>query len=377
MTRKLFYLVTEDWYFYSHRLPMARAAIRAGYDVYVICRVDQHRERIEAEGIKVIPLSLDRRSLNPLSAMRQIMSLTKIYRTQKPDIVHHIAMKPILYGSIAALFSDIPHVLNAFAGLGFVFRSEELKARLIRSLLICGFRFLLCQKQTWTLFQNADDQVLMVSYGLVDLDRSFIIRGSGVDISAYHPEMLPASPPFVCIYAGRMIDMKGLPTLQEAFSILQKDSPDIHLWLCGKPDPDTPGAWTDSRLKDWCAQNPNVIWLGHQDKMAEIWPKAHLALQPTWGGEGLPKTLLEAGACARAMVASDVSGNREVVIPGRNGILVPERNAQALAAAILEIKANPDFCAAMGAESRKIVESDMSAQAVGQQITDLYARMMV
>jgi glycosyltransferase involved in cell wall biosynthesis len=175
--------------------------------------------------------------------------------------------------------------------------------------------------------------------------------------------------------AGRMIETKGLPTLQLAFEIIRKKSQQrIQLWLCGEPDPGNPGSWNAARLNAWCRENSNVIWKGHQD-MAAIWPQVHLALQPSYGGEGLPKALLEAGACGRAMIASDISGCREVVENGRNGYLTPEADAQALAEAILKIAADPEGCAAMGRESRKIVEGDLSAASVSQSIGALYRRI--
>ncbi|MBI2233886.1 MAG: glycosyltransferase family 4 protein [Micavibrio aeruginosavorus] len=372
----LLYLVTEDWYFYSHRLPMARAARDAGFDVGVICHVHQHRERIEAEGFRVIHLSLERRSLNPFLALRQIAALTRIYRREKPALVHHIAMKPVLYGSVAAWVAGTPRVLNAFAGLGYVFRATTPKARLIRPVLLAGFRTLFRRKGFWTLFQNGDDRAVLEQSGVVVHDRTAIIRGSGVDTGHYQVHDLPPAPPFICVYAGRMIDMKGLPTLRAAFDILKDTAPHIHLWLCGKPDHGTPGSWDEERLAQWCGTHRNVTWKGHQQDMAPIWAQAHLAVQPTWGGEGLPKALLEAGACGRAMVATDVSGNREIVIPGRNGLLVPEKDAAALADAILQIASDPRRCSAMGMESRKLVESDMSAQGVGRQIVALYAHIM-
>ncbi|HEY8190519.1 MAG TPA: glycosyltransferase family 4 protein [Micavibrio sp.] len=371
----LLYLVTEDWYFCSHRLPMARAALKAGYDVAVVTHVDRHGAQIESEGFRLIPLSLERKNLNPFRAVRQIAALTRIYRREKPLLAHHIAMKPVLYGSIAARLAGTPYVLNAFVGLGFVFRSDARLAKGLRLLLVPVFRILFRRKGFWTLFQNRDDCASMEKLGIPVASRTSIIRGSGVDVARYAVQPLPLSPPFICIYAGRMIDMKGLPTLQAAFETLKESAPHIHLWLCGMPDPETPGSWDEDRLRQWRQDNPQVSWKGHQPDMADVWPMAHLALQPTWGGEGLPKALLEAGACGRAMVASDISGCREVVIPGVNGALVPEKDPVALAGAILSIAADLPRCAAMGRESRRIVESDMSAESVSSQIGDLYRRI--
>jgi len=373
---KLIYLVTEDWYFLSHRLPMAQAALREGFDVAVITNISDGKNAIEAAGIRVIPLSLERKSLNPLTALRQIMALIKIYRTEKPDLVHHVAMKPMLYGSIAAVCAKVPHVLNAFAGLGVVFNTNIPLARMLRPFLVLAFRLLLKRPGFWTLFQNKDDQARMQRFGVINPDRTAIIRGSGVDITRYAVTPLPDPQPFICIYAGRMIDTKGLPTMREAFEILELKAPHIRLWMYGKPDIANPGSWNENRVHEWDINHPTVKWKGHSEDMATIWPTAHLALQPSWGGEGLPKSMLEAGACGRAMIVSDVPGCREVVEPGRNGLLVPPGDAERLAAAILEIASEPQRCAAMGRESRKIIEENFSAERVSREIGDLYHRMM-
>lgn len=372
---KLVYLVTEDWYFYSHRLPMLRGALRAGFDVTVICNAGSMAGEIEKLGVRVIPLSLDRKSLNPLAALRQIRALTKIYKEINPMIVHHIALKPILYGSIAARLARLPHVLNAFAGLGTVFHSDIFLARALRIVLIPAFRVLLRQRGSWTLFQNVDDRRRFADLGLIVPARTAIIRGSGVEVERYPVTPLPPAPPFMCAYAGRMIEMKGLQTMQDAFKILQHKAPQIRLWLCGTPDPANPQSWDEARLRAWCAENPNVVWKGHQD-MAKIWPQIHLALQPTIGGEGLPKALLEAGACARAMVATDVPGCREVIAYGVNGLLIRQKDPMALANAILKLAEDTDLCARMGEQSRKMVEQDLSAESVTHQTEHLYKKMM-
>jgi glycosyltransferase involved in cell wall biosynthesis len=373
---KLIYLVTQDWYFFSHRLPMARAAIRAGFDVAVITNVDKHKFAIEEAGVRVIPFAFDRKSLNPITALLQISKLIEIYRAEKPDLVHHIALKPILFGSIAAMVARVPHVLNAFAGLGVIFHSNIFQARIIRPFLIPAFRFLLKCPGSWLLFQNKDDRAKMEALGLTTPERTVIIRGSGVDLDHYPVTPMPEQPPFICIFAGRMIDSKGLPTMQAAFEILEVHAPHIRLWMYGKPDSGNPGSWDQARIHGWDKNHPTVTWKGHREDMAEIWPLGHVAVLPAWGGEGLPKALLEAAACARPIIASDVSGCREVVEQGRNGLLVPPGDAEQLAAAILEMSLKPERCEAMGLESRKIVEGDLSAEAVSRNTEALYRRIV-
>lgn len=370
---KILYLVTEDFYFYSHRLPMARAAMAEGFEVAVITNIVNHQPRIEAENIRIIPFSLDRGSLNPFKALLQLWRLIRLYQSEKPDIVHHVAMKPVLYGSIAAWIAGVPAVINAFAGLGYLFTGQSLTVRALRATLTPLFRPLLKLPGSHLLLQNNDDLALLRQYRLVPEDRVTIIRGSGVDLKACKEStMNPPKPDFICVFAGRMIEIKGLATLQEAFAILEKSAPRIKLWLCGKPDPANPGPWTEERLKAWEQAAPNVTYKGHSD-MPEIWASAHLAIQPSYGGEGVPKSLLEAAACGRAIIATDVPGCRDVVDNGRNGYLVPPRDAKALAEAIKKMALAFDQCANMGHESRKLVEEKgFSAEDVTQETASLY-----
>ena len=371
--RNFFYVVTEDWYFLSHRLPMARAAQQAGYDVAVVTHVSSCKEKIEAAGVRVIPLSLDRRDLNPLKALGHMAALKKIYADEKPHVVHHIAMKPVLYGSLAAWWAGVPRVVNAFAGLGYVFYGRTALAQILRAFLIPAFRFLLKRPGSHLLLQNKDDLAELEKSGLVPAGRVSVIRGSGVDADAFAQQPWPESgADFICVYAGRMIGIKGLSTLKEAFAQLEKTHPRIKLWLCGQPDPANPGSWTEGALKDWAAGAGNVEYKRHCPDMAAIWARAHLALQASWGGEGIPKSLLEAASCGRPIVASDVSGCREIVQNGRNGILAPARDARALAEAVARLAGDEKLCRAMGASGRELAQREFSADTVTRQTRALY-----
>jgi glycosyltransferase involved in cell wall biosynthesis len=368
---KLIYLVTEDHYFYSHRLPMARAAQRAGFDVAVIANVDAHRELIEKENIRVIPLPLDRRSLNPLRAIKTILALRAIYRREKPAILHHIAMKPVLYGTLAATGMNDAVIVNAFAGLGYLFTDQSAKARLLRLALFPAFRLVLRRPSARLLLQNRDDLTVLSALRMTPRDNNHIaiVPGSGVDTDRFAPQPLPPGPEVICAFAGRFIAIKGLATLFDAFDFLAREAPRIKLWLCGAPDNANPGSWTEAAIAERVRQNPNIALKGKCADMAAIWAQAHMAVQPSWGGEGVPKSLLEAASCARAIVASDVAGCRDAVEEGRNGFLVPPRDARALADAIKKLATN----LAMGEQSRLIVnEKGFSAEAVTARMEELY-----
>lgn len=374
--KKLIFVVTEDWYFLSHRMPTVRGAQQAGYDVAVITADGKARAAIEAQGVRVIPFSFDRRSLKAGQAVKQVQALRAIYETEKPYLVHHIAMKPILFGALAAWQAKVPRVINAFAGLGYVFSADTTLARTVRLALIPAFRMLLQRPGSVVLFQNDDDRKLLQKLGALprDAGRIVLIRGSGVDTDRLQILPQPQGDDFICAFAGRMIGIKGLPTLQEAFARLQSQYPQIKLWLCGQPDPGNPGSWTMAQIEQWTRDNPNVIFKGHSD-MAEIWAQSHVALQPSYGGEGVPKSLLEAAACGRAIIATDVPGCREVVDEGQNGFLVPARDAPLLAARIAQLAQDRALCARMGLASRALVEGDLSARAVTEKTRILYENM--
>lgn len=375
--RKLIFLVTEGRYFYSHRLPMVRAAQQEGFDVSVITDPGAHRAAIEKAGVRVIPLSLDRRNLNPFTALRHIAQIQDIYRREKPDLVHHIAMKPVLYGAIAAWLAGVKHVVNAFAGLGYVFTASDARAQLLKCLLLPLFAVLLRRPGSYLLLQNDDDLALLKSLHLAPAGRTTVIRGSGIDLAQYpeQPFAIPASE-FIVAFSGRMIGIKGLQTIKDAAPILRLRAPQVKLWLCGTPDPGNPGSWTEAELKQIGTDNSNVVYRGHCD-MAAMWGQAHAAVQPSWGGEGVPKALLEAAACGRAIVASDVPGCRDLVKEGENGFLVPPRDAAVLADALAKLAANPQNCAAMGKASRRMIEqSEFTAAAVTARTADLYRKCL-
>ncbi len=374
---KILFVVTEDWYFLSHRMPTVRGAQQAGYDVAVVTSDGGARTAIEAQGVRVIPFNFDRRSLNAGQAVQQVKALAAVYRAEKPDVVHHIAMKPVLFGSLAAWQVKVPHVVNAFAGLGYVFSAQTRLARAVRLALIPAFRLLLQRSGTVVLFQNDDDRKLLEKMGALSKDsETVLIRGSGVETDRFQVQPFPETKDFICVFAGRMIGIKGLPTLREAFVRIQREAPHIKLWLCGQPDPGNPGSWTQEQLDEWTAENPNVIYKG-SCQMLDIWAQAHVALQPSYGGEGVPKSLLEAAACGRAIIATDVPGCRDVVDEGISGFLVPPHDPALLSERILLLAGDRDLCRRMGLDGRALVEDDFSAAAVTEKTCALYEAFKV
>lgn len=370
MSRKLVYLVTEDWYFISHRLPMARAARDAGFEVHVATRVTNHREAIEHEGFVVHSLNWQRGSLDALHLARIVFNVRRLYRILKPSIVHHVAVAPTIVGSLAAI--GLPFAkLNALAGLGFIFTSRELKARTMRRPLSTLLSWLLRRKNTFVLVQNPDDREALKSAG-IRAEKITIIPGSGVDIETFQPLPEP-QPPIVVAFVGRLLYDKGIATLISAYRMLQARGVSIRLLVAGAADPANPASIPDALLQEW-KEIEGVTFLGQVNDIRTVWARAHIAILPS-RREGLPLSLLEAAACGRPLIATDVPGCREIARAGINALLVPSDAPRALADAIEHLAADSDLRRRFGAASRHLAETEFSSARVAREITELYRRL--
>jgi len=371
---KLLYLVTEDWYFWSHRLPQARAARAAGFDVVVATRVDQHRERIEAEGFRVVPLSWQRRSVSPTQALAAIREIDALYRRERPAIVHHVALKPVLLGGLAAIAAGVPAVVNALTGLGSAFLGNGgMKGRIAGTVARPMLRTVLKRPNSLLILQNADDRDLLVRRKLVHPDRVWLIRGSGIDVKHFSPLPEPEGPVTVG-FVGRLLVDKGVRPLVEAHQALRAQGLDVRLILAGIPDPENPTSIQPAELERW-KTIPGIELPGHVTDVREVWARAHIAALPS-RREGLPKSLLEAASCGRAIVATDVPGCREVAHASENALLVPPDDAAALAEAIGTLARDAELRRRFGKASRKLVESDMASERVGAKTVELYRTLL-
>jgi glycosyltransferase involved in cell wall biosynthesis len=370
---KLLYLVTEDWYFWSHRLPMARAARRAGFEVAVATRVAEHGERIRAEGFALHPLGWRRRSVGPLASLAAIAAITRLYRRERPLLVHHVALKPAVLGSVAAFIAGVPAVVNAITGVGFVASSPSLRARLLRRVVSVALALLLGRSNSRIVVQNEDDRRLLLALRPGAADRIAVIRGSGIDTEHFQPVPEPP-PPVVVGFAGRLLADKGVATLIEAQQCLRRRGIDLRLMIAGAPDPENPSSIDAARLARW-RDLPGVTWLGQIEDIRALWRQAHIAVLPS-RREGLPKSLLEAAAMARPIVATDVPGCREIARAEVNALLVPPDDAEALAAALERLANDGALRRRFGAASRALVESDLGDAAVGDATVALYRRTM-
>jgi glycosyltransferase involved in cell wall biosynthesis len=367
---RLLYVVSEDWYFLSHRLPMARAARQAGFEVHVATRVTNGRPAIEQEGFVLHAIPFARGGLNPMGMLATIRALRKLHRKLRPAIVHHVALQTSVLGSFAALGSSAARV-NALTGLGYAFTSNALKARSGRRALAAVLRFLLNRQGTVVLVQNPDDRAILKTAGISE-KRMVLIPGSGVDIDRLHPEPEPRGVPTIA-FVGRLLEDKGIRTLIQAHLLLRLNGSTVELLIAGTPDPANPGSIQEAEVASWAAE-PGVRWLGYVDDIPALWARAHVAVLPS-RREGLPKSLLEAAACGRPLVATDVPGCREIVRPGENGLLVPVDNPTALAQAIHTLISSLELRARYGAAARRLVVEKFAADVIGRMTVDLYSRL--
>ncbi|MGB8276177.1 MAG: glycosyltransferase family 4 protein [Alphaproteobacteria bacterium] len=371
---KLLYLVTEDWYFCSHRLPIARAARLSGFDVAVATRVRDHGEAIRGEGFRLVPLArLSRRSLNPLRELAALFEIVRVYRRERPDIVHHVALKPVLYGSLAARIAGVPRVVNALTGMGYVFVSRDPTARLLRLVVGLLFRFVLGHGRNRLVLQNPDDARMLIGAGVVDESRVAVIRGSGVDTTRFSPAPPPSGTP-VAILVSRMLWDKGVGETVAAARLLHQRGVPLRVVLVGDTDPENPAAIPAEQLRAWRDEHA-VEWLGHRSDVPALLRAAHIAVLPSYR-EGLPKSLLEAAACGLPLVASDVPGCREIARHGENGILVPPRTEAALADALERLARDPELRAVMGRRGRELAERHFSEGAVAAETLAVYRELL-
>lgn len=367
---RLLYLVTEDWYFVGHRLALANAARAAGFVVGVACRVDAHAERIRAAGIELLPLSLKREGRNPLAEARSIRDIARAYRSFRPDIVHHVALKPIVYGSIAARLARVPNIVNALTGLGYVFSSDDRRARWARPIVEAVYRRVL--QRSRVILQNRDDLAMLTSERVLRDEQCDLIPGAGVDLNAFSPVPEPSGVALVVLPA-RMLRDKGVYEFVEAARTLKERQVPARYALVGEPDEANPASIPASQLQSWVAEGV-VEWWGWQHDMAKVYGNAHLVCLPSYR-EGLPKALMEAAASARAVVTCDVPGCRDAIVAGESGLAVPARDARALADALQVLIVDPARRRAMAARGRRLAEERFSIERIAAETIDVYRRL--
>ena len=369
---RLLFVITEDWFFTSHFLERGAAAVRAGYEVAVATRPTTKVPLIESYGMRVIPIDFSRRGLNPFRELRTALRLRHIVRQFRPDIIHNVALKPVVTGTFGELLAGATGIVNAPVGMGHVFTADSHGSRLVRPMLKFLLRRLLNPRGSRVIIENEDDLRDLVAGGFVRPDAISLVRGAGVDVNAFIPGPEPAAPITVLLVA-RMLRDKGILEFVEAARRVRATRPDTQFVIAGSPDDGNPSSFRESDMRWWESEG-NVRCLGFREDIAELLAACHIACLPSYR-EGLPKSLLEAAAAGKPIVTTDVPGCRTVVHDGINGLLVPPRDAEALADAITRLVEDPPLRERLGKAGRQRAEAEFSCATITKQTLDVYRGM--
>jgi glycosyltransferase involved in cell wall biosynthesis len=374
---KVVLYANTDWYLYNFRRSLAQALQNRGYAVLLLSPPGPYGEKLRALGLRWEPLPMDRRSLNPIREARLLWYLMRLFRRERPSLVHSFTIKCAVYGSLAARLAGVTARINAVAGMGYVFISNALKARLLRPVVRMLLRAALGGKRTRLVLQNADDIRLFQRARLLDVSSIRLIRGSGVDCAQFVRSSSRASVmdrDTRILLAARMLWDKGIAEYIEAARILHLQKRHIRFLLAGNPDAGNPASIPVETIQGWVAEGI-VEWLGHVDDMPGLLATVDIVVLPSYR-EGLPKTLIEAAACGLPLVATDVPGCREVIADGNDGLLVPVRDGPALAAAIARLLEDHALAARLGIAARKKALAEFDERIVIDRTIAVYQELL-
>ncbi len=367
---KLLFILNDPAYFLSHRLPIAIAARKAGYEIHIATHKTLAPPKIAEEGFSHHSIPLSRSGKNIFSELVSLIAIYRLLRRLKPNIVHLVTIKPVIYGAIAARFARIPTVVAAVPGLGYLFVDQHLEARILRRLICHLYRLAFRYKNLKVIFQNDDDRDTLLTMGALKENQSFLIRGSGVDLAHYHCQAEPDSKLPVVVMAARLLRDKGVVEYVEAARLLKAKGISACFWLAGEPDPGNPSSIAEKQLAAWTKAG-DIEYLGFCHDIPRLFSYAHLVVLPSYR-EGLPRVLAEAAACGRAIVTTDVPGCRTAIIPNQTGVLVKVNDSASLAEAIHALLINKPLRNAMGAAGRKLAESEFDITKIVAEHLQIY-----
>lgn len=370
---RLLFVINQTEFFLSHRLPLALAAQRQGYEVHIATPSSPGVTVIRENDLPHHDVSFSRQGMHPFREFATLGNLFRLYRSLRPDIVHHVTIKPVIYGGLVARLMGVPAVVSAVSGLGYVFIARGLRATLLRSAVGGAYRLALAHRNSRVIFQNRDDLTLFVQKRLTDTEKCVIIKGSGVQLDRFvaTPES-PNRP--VVMFASRLLKDKGVYEFFHAAEQLHRSGVRARFVLVGDIDSGNPASVTTETIRRWCDENI-IEWWGRRDDMPHVLAQAHVVCLPSYR-EGLPKILIETAACCRPIVATDVPGCREIVRDGENGLLIPARDAEALGVAIKRLIEDHALRRRMGERGRKIAEKEFGLERVIAKTLAVYQELL-
>ena len=365
---KILLFANTDWYLFNFRLDFARSLKKDGNEVVLISPEGEYTSLLQKEGFRWVCFPMERKKLNPIKEIMTLFRLFNLYRREKPDLVHQFTIKCVLYGSLVCYLLGYIHVINSVEGLGYVFTQGRGNREWIKN--VTKFFYRLVLPRTWVIFQNPDDQSFFLKNQLVNPARNIIISGPGVDTRKYVITPETGGIPLV-ILPARLIWDKGVKEFVEAAQQLQVSGTEARFALVGDCDEGNPASIHVDQLREW-AKKGVIEWWGWMQKMEEVYAQVSIVCLPSYYREGLPKSLLEASACGRPIVTTNVPGCREVVRDGENGLLVDAKNVAGLVKALDFLIKNPDIRKKMGVRGREIVEKEYSLEIINPQIYKVY-----
>jgi glycosyltransferase involved in cell wall biosynthesis len=375
MSMKIILFANTDWYLYNFRRSLAVGLRDAGHELLLISPPGPYGARLRELGFRWEPLPMERRSLNPLRELALLWHLIRLFRRERPALVHGFTIKCAVYGSLAARLAGVPARVSAVAGMGYVFSSSDIKARLLRPMVRGMLRLALDGENARLILQNSDDVALFERAALVAAVRIRLIRGSGVDCTRFIRAMEAAPDrPLRVLLAARLLWDKGIAEYVVAARQLLTQGRQIEFILAGTPDPGNPAAVPEQTIRSWVDEGL-ITWLGHVDDMADLLGSVDVMVLPSYR-EGLPKSLIEAAACGLPLVTTDVPGCREVVTDGINGLLIPVRDGHALAQAILQLQDDPVLARRLGEAARTKAHAEFDERIVIQRTMDVYRELL-
>ena len=370
----LVFIVNVDWFFYSHRLAIAEKAIQEGFEVILITKNTGLQERIEKKGLLFYDIDFTRSGLNIVKEFVTCFKLTRLLQKIRPDIIHNVTLKPIIYGSIAASFLKTTKIVNAFSGLGYSFINDN--ARFSRYVIGKVMKFIFKNKTMSYIFQNKDDYDELKSLDIFNKhSRIYFIKGSGVDLSRFNKTLFPPFDKIIILFVARLLWDKGVKELYDSTQRLkEKYSNKIEFIIAGKLDNENRSGVPQEFIENWC-EYPFVQWVGHTDKIEDLFSKSHIVVLPSYR-EGIPRSLIEACASGRAIITTNAIGCKDCVDQGVNGLLVPVGNSEELEKAIITLYNNHELIRKMGNAGRKKAILEFDLNSVINQHFDIYHNLL-
>jgi glycosyltransferase involved in cell wall biosynthesis len=372
---KVVLFANTDWYLYNFRLALAQAIQSAGVEVVMISPPGPFAHRFHELGLRWVPVNMSRRGFNPMKESVAMLSLIIAIRREAPDLIHCFTVKGVIFGALAARVAGVPLRINALTGLGYVFASQRWAARLLRPVVTYLLRLVLRGRRSRLIVQNPNDRDELVRQGIVTGENTVLIRGSGVNVSAFEPVERNGRIKLRVLMATRMLWSKGVHEYITAAALVRLSHPHIEFLMAGDPDPGNPASVPEEVIRQW--RDAGIVnYLGHVESMSALLRDVDVVVLPTVYGEGVPRILVEAAAAGVPIIASNVPGCREIVEQGVNGLLIPPRSAEALAAAIYDLCGDEGRRVRMGESGRKLAVQEFDERLVIHRTLEVYRELL-